>query len=199
MTRTIDFYFDFPSPYSYLAHTQLPRIAAEHGAAVAYHPFRILELMKIVGNRPTTIECKNKGKYAGADLQRWTRRYNVDFARNPHSKSFDFAELDRGALVAIEDGRGAEYVTAVFAAIWGKPEDLSQRSVLIDVLERAGFDAQRLLARASADAMIAQLEAETKAAAERGVFGAPTMFVGDEMYFGNDRFDFVVEALRSAP
>jgi 2-hydroxychromene-2-carboxylate isomerase len=198
MTRTIDFYFDFPSPYCYLAHTQLPRIAAEHGAAVPYHPFRILELMKIVGNRPTTIECRNKSKYASADLQRWTRRYKVDFARNPHSKTFDFAELDRGALVAIEDGRGAEYVTAVFAAIWGKPEDLSQRSVLIDVLERAGFDAQRLLARASADAMIAQLEAQTKAAAERGVFGAPTMFVGDQMYFGNDRFDFVVEALHSA-
>jgi 2-hydroxychromene-2-carboxylate isomerase len=198
MTRTIDFYFDFPSPYSYLAHTQLPRIAAEHGAAVAYHPFRILELMKIVGNRPTTIECRNKSKYAGADLQRWTRRYKVDFARNPHLKTFDFAELDRGALVAIEDGRGAEYVTAVFAAIWGKPEDLSQRSVLIDVLERADFDAQRLLDRASTGSMIAQLEAETKAAAERGVFGAPTMFVGDQMYFGNDRFDFVVEALRSA-
>jgi len=127
MTRKIDFYFDFPSPYSYLAHTQLPRIAADHGAAVAYHPFRIIELMKIVGNRPTTIECRNKSKYAGADLQRWTKRYTVDFARNLNSKSFDFAELDRGALVAIEDGRGAAYVTAVFAAIWGKPEDLSQR------------------------------------------------------------------------
>ena len=87
MTRTIDFYFDFPSPYSYLAHTQLSRIAAEHSAAVAYHPFRILELMKIVGNRPTTIECRNKSKYAGADLQRWTRRYKVDFARNPHLKT----------------------------------------------------------------------------------------------------------------
>jgi len=198
MTRTIDFYFDFPSPYAYLAHTQLPRIAAEHGAAIVYHPFRILELMKIVGNRPTTIECKNKGKYAGADLQRWVKRYKVDFFRNPHSKSFDFAELDRGALVAIEDGRGAEYVTAIFAAIWGQPEDLSQRSVLIDVLRRAGFDAQRLLERASADPVIAQLEAETKAAAEHGVFGAPTMFVGDQMYFGNDRFDVVVEALRSA-
>jgi 2-hydroxychromene-2-carboxylate isomerase len=198
MTRTIDLYFDFPSPYAYLAHTQLPRIAAEHGAAIVYHPFRILELMKIVGNRPTTIECKIKSKYAGADLQRWVKRYKVDFSRNPHSKSFDFAELDRGALVAIEDGRGAEYVTAVFAAIWGKPEDLSQRSVLIDVLRRAGFDAQRLLERASADPVIAQLEAETKAAAERGVFSAPTMFVGDQMYFGNDRFDFVIEALRSA-
>ena len=198
MTRKIDFYFDFPSPYSYLAHTQLPRIAAEHGGTVVYHPFPIIELMKIVGNRPTTIECGNKSKYAGADLQRWTKRYTVDFARNPNSKSFDFAELDRGALVAIEDSRGAEYVTAVFAAIWGRPEDLSQRSVLIDVLNRAGLDAHGLLERASADTMIAKLESETGAAAERGVFGAPTMFLGDQMYFGNDRLDFVVEALRSA-
>ena len=198
MARTIDFYFDFPSPYAYLARTQLPRIAAEHGATIVYHPFRILELMKIVGNRPTTIECKNKGKYAGADLQRWVKRYKVEFSRNPHSKSFDFTELDRGALVAIEDGRGAEYVTAVFAAMWGKPEDLSQRPVLIDVLSRAGFDGERLLERASADNIRNLLDAETNAAAERGVFGAPTIFVGEQMLFGNDRLDFVVDALRSA-
>ena len=195
MSLTIDYYFDFPSPYAYLAHTQLPQIAAEHGATITYNPFRILELMKIVGNRPTTIECKNKGKYAGADLQRWVRRYKVEFSRNPHSKSFDFAELDRGALVAIGDGRGAEYVTAIFAAMWGKPEDLSQRSVLIDVLSRTGFDGPRLLERASTDAVTARLEAETKAAAESGVFGAPTIFVGDQMFFGNDRLDFVVEEL----
>jgi 2-hydroxychromene-2-carboxylate isomerase len=195
--RTIDFYFDFPSPYAYLAHTQLPAIAAEHGATITYHPFRILELMKIVGNRPTTLECKNKGKYAGADLQRWVKRYKVAFSRNPHSKAFDFAELDRGALVAIGDGRGAEYVTAIFAAMWGTPEDLSQRAVLIDVLSRAGFDGKSLLERAGTDAMVAQLEAETTAAAERGVFGAPTMFVGDHMFFGNDRLDFVVDELRT--
>ena len=198
MTRSIDFYFDFPSPYAYLAHTQLPRIAAEHGATIVYHPFRILELMKIVGNRPTTMECKNKGKYAGADLQRWVKRTKVDFARNPHSKSFDFAELDRGALVAIEDGRGADYVTAVFAAIWGKAEDLSQRLVLTEVLQGAGFDGPLLLERASAEAVVAKLDAETRAAAERGVFGAPSIFVGDQMFFGNDRLDFVVDALRSA-
>jgi 2-hydroxychromene-2-carboxylate isomerase len=197
MTRTIDFYFDFPSPYTYLAHTQLPKLAAEHGATITYHPFRILELMTAVGNRPTTIECRNKGKYAGADLQRWAKRYKVDFARNPYLKSFDFAALDGAALVAIEDGRGAEYVTAVFAAIWAKPADLSQSSVLIDVLDKAGFDARRLLERASDKDMTAKLDAETKAAAERGVFGAPTMFVGDQMFFGNDRLDFVAEALRS--
>jgi len=197
MTRTIEFYFDFPSPYSYLAHTQLPKIAAEHGATVTYHPFRILELMTIVSNRPTTIECKNKGKYAGVDLQRWTKRYNVDFSRNPHSKSFDYAELDRAALVAIGDGRGAEYVTAVFTAIWGKPVDLSQRAVLSEVLEKAGFNAPQLIQRASHAGIVAKLEAETRAAAERGVFGAPTMFVGQHMFFGNDRLDFVAEALGS--
>jgi 2-hydroxychromene-2-carboxylate isomerase len=194
----IDFYFDFPSPYSYLAHTQLPKIAAEHGTTVTYHPFRILELMTMVGNRPTTIECRNKGKYARADLQRWTKRYNVDFARNPHSKSFDFVELNRGALVAIEDGRGADYVTAVFAAIWGMPVDLSQRAALIELLDSAGFDARQLIQRAGNEAIIAKLEAETKAAAERGVFGAPTIFVGNQMFFGNDRLDFVAEALCSA-
>ena len=154
--------------------------------------------MKIVGNRPTTIECKSKGRYAGVDLQRWTKRYKVDFARNPHSKSFDFAELERGALVAIEDGRGAAYVTAIFAAIWGKPVDLSLRPALIDVLDKAGLDGNRLLERASAESAHAKLDAETQAAAERGVFGAPTIFVGDQMFFGNDRLDFVVEALRSA-
>ena len=197
MTRTIDFFFDFPSPYAYLAHTQLPKIAAEHGATVSYHPFRILELMQIVGNRPTTIECKSKGRYAGADLQRWTKRYKAEFARNPHSKSFDFAELGRGALVAIEDRRGADYVTTVFASIWARQADLSQRSVLIDALDAADFDARQLFERANSAELVARQEAETKAAADRGVFGAPTMFVNNEMFFGNDRLDFVVEALHS--
>jgi len=88
-------------------------------------------------------------------------------------------------------------VTAVSSGIWAKQADLSQRSVLIDILSRAGFDAPRLLERASAADMDAKLDAETQEAAERGVFGAPTMFVGDDMFFGNDRLDFVAEALRS--
>jgi 2-hydroxychromene-2-carboxylate isomerase len=69
---------------------------------------------------------------------------------------------------------------------------------LVDVLSRAGFDGQRLIERASTEALMAELDAETNAAAKRGVFGAPTIFVGDQMFFGNDRLDFVVEALRSA-
>src|ERR1700693_3795976 len=94
----LEFYFDFPSPYSYLASTQLQRLAAAHGVTIAYHPFRILELMKIVGNRPTTIESKAKGRYAGADLTRWVRRYGVAFERNPNRGSFDFTLLERLVL-----------------------------------------------------------------------------------------------------
>jgi 2-hydroxychromene-2-carboxylate isomerase len=198
MPAAIDFYFDFVSPYSYLASTVLPRLAAEHAAPINYQPFGLLDLMKIVGNRPTTLECKNKFAYALADLQRWAKSYRVKFAPNPHVMSIDFAELGRGALVARDEGRGADYVYAVFAAVHGEPIDLTQRGGLIGVLAKAGFDGPGLLARAASAEYVAKLEQGTVAAADRGVFGSPTMFVGREMFFGNDRLDFVAEALRGA-
>jgi 2-hydroxychromene-2-carboxylate isomerase len=198
MPADIDFYFDFVSPYSYLASIVLPRLAAEHAASIRYRPFVLLDLMKIVGNRPTTLECKNKGVYAMTDLQRWAKNYRVSFAPNPFWQSIDFAELGRGVFVALDDGREAGYVNAVYPAVYGRPVDLSKRSELIGVLDKAGFDGSRLFERAGSAEYVARLEKSTAAAAERGVFGSPTMFVGGEMFFGNDRVDFVAEALRSA-
>ena len=198
MPRDIDFYFDFLSPYSYLANTALPRLAAEHGASISYRPFSLIDLMKIVDNRPTTLECKNKGVYAMADLQRWARSYRVDFAPSPFWQSIDFAELGRGMLVALDDGRGADYVNAVYPAVFGRPIDLSQRSELIGVLDKAGFDGARLLDLAKSAPYATRLDQCTAAAAQRGVFGSPTMFVAGEMFFGNDRLDFMAKALRSA-
>jgi 2-hydroxychromene-2-carboxylate isomerase len=198
MAAEIDFYFDFISPYSYLAAIVLPRLAAEHGVAISYRPFCLIELMKIVGNRPTTLECKNKGVYAMVDLQRWAKSYRVGFAPNPHWQSIDFAELCRVALVASDEGRAADYVNAIYPAVFGKPLDLSQRSELIGVLDKASFAGVRLLDRAKSDEYVAKLEESTRAAAARGVFGSPTMFVDGEMFFGNDRLDFMVQALRTA-
>ena len=198
MAAEIDFYFDFISPYSYLAATVLPRLASEHGAAINYRPFCLIELMKIVGNRPTTLECKNKGAYAMVDLQRWAKSYRVDFAPNPHWQGIDFAELCRGALVASDEGRPADYVNAVYPAVFGEPLDLSRRAELVGVLDKAGFAGIRLLDRAKSEEYIGKLEESTRAAAERGVFGSPTMFVDGEMFFGNDRLDFVARTLRKA-
>jgi 2-hydroxychromene-2-carboxylate isomerase len=198
MARLIEFYFDFPSPYSYLANTQLAGLAAKAGAGISYIPFRILELMKLVGNRPTTIESPNKGKYAGADLARWAARYQVKLQRNPGMRSFDFAELGRGALVAGEQGRAADYVNAVFPAVWADTIDLTDRAAFAGLLDRVGFDGAKLLESAGQSEYVAKLDQATAAAAERGVFGSPTFFVGEQMFFGNDRLMFVGDALQAA-
>jgi 2-hydroxychromene-2-carboxylate isomerase len=198
MSPRIDFYFDLLSPYSYLASTVLPRLAAEHSAPVRYRPFSLVELMQRVGNRPTTLECRNKFAYAIADLRRWARSYGVAFAPTPYFESIDFALLDRGALVAIDEGRGADYVEAVYAAIWADGIDLGERPELVAVLDRAGWDGARLLESAGSEDYAGKLAANIAEAAERGVFGSPTIFVGDEMFFGNDRFGFVADALRAA-
>jgi 2-hydroxychromene-2-carboxylate isomerase len=198
MPRQIDFYFDFVSPYSYLATTQFPRLRADTGVDIVYTPFRILELMKLVGNRPTTIECKNKGAYAGADIRRWAARYGVPYMRNPLLRSFDHDLLRRAAVVAIEQGHGDTYVRSVYRAIWGEEANLVERSNLAAVLDKAGLGGEGLLKAADEPRYSQLLDKSTEAAAQRGVFGSPTFFVGDQMFFGNDRLDFLTEALEAA-
>lgn len=198
MPTRIDFHFDFVSPYSYLASTVLPRLAAEHSASIRYRPFGLVELMQRVGNRPTTLECRNKFAYAIADLRRWAGSYGVAFTPTPHFDSIDFALLGRGALVAIDAGRGADYVEAVYAAVWAHGIDLGRRPELVALLDRAGLNGARLLESAGSEAYGEKLATNTAEAAERGVFGSPTIFIGDEMFFGNDRFGFVADALRAA-
>src|ERR1700742_3140977 len=145
MPRQIEFYFDFLSPYSYLATTQLPHIRSETGAEIVYAPFRILELMKLVGNRPTTVECKNKGVYAGADIKRWAARYRVPYAPNQHRRGFDHDLLRRAALAAIEQGHGDTFVRTIYSAIWASDVNLAERSSLAAFLQRSGLDGEALL------------------------------------------------------
>ncbi len=130
MTSQIKFNFEFASPYGYLAATQLPALTAATGAGIVYRPFRLLDLMKIVGNLPTTIECRNEGKYASADIGRWAARYKVAFKRNPNLRGFDYAALGRKALVAIDRGSGADYVDAVYRAIWAEAQNLADTTVI---------------------------------------------------------------------
>lgn len=190
----VEFYFDFMSPYAYLANAELGRMAREGTVELRLHPFDLPALMSAVGNSPTTLQCANKGKYVMRDVMRWAKKYGVPLAGNPAWTTFDFGELGRGALVAIAEGNGPAYVDAIFHANFGAPEDLSKRAVRECVLARAGLS-PAILDRA-ADLKNRYAEA-TAAAAERGVFGAPSIFVGDELFFGNDRLDFVAQALEA--
>jgi 2-hydroxychromene-2-carboxylate isomerase len=106
--------------------------------------------------------------------------------------------LGAGLIVASDEGRANDYVNAIYPAVYGEPRDLGQRSELIDVLDKAAFDGAGLLARAQSPAYVERLAKGTNEAAARGVFGSPTMFVDGKMFFGNDRLDFVAEALRAA-
>jgi len=197
MARPIEFHFDFLSPYSYLATTQFGALRADTGAEIVYRPFRILELMKLVGNQPTP-ECKNKLKYAGADIGRWAARYQVPFQRNPNMRGFDFDVLRRAALVAIELGQGDVCVPALYRAMWTGDANLGERPVLAGLLDKAGLDGQGLLEKSDTPHYTKQLDEATTTAAERGVFGSPTFFVGEQMFFGNDRLDFVAAAAKAA-
>jgi len=155
--------------------------------------------MKLVGNRPTTIECRNKLRYARADLGRWAKRYGVGVRQNPHLREVDTAQLLRGALIAADDGQATPYVSALFGELWNGERDLGQTSEVIAVLNRAGLDGVKLLERGASAGVVARLDEATQAAAERGLFGSPSFIVGGELFFGNDRLDFVAAALAAQP
>jgi 2-hydroxychromene-2-carboxylate isomerase len=187
----LDFYFDYRSPYAYLAQTQVRKL----GVDIAWRPFEILQLMDQVGNVPTSITCKPKGKYLGMDLMRWVALYKVPFQRHPQSGSIDARRLLRATLAAAELGQADAAVGAIFGAYWGSGAPLSTVEDVVAVLNGAGVSGADLARRIDDPELDAAVDAATDDAAARGVFGAPTMYVGDEMFFGNDRFDFIRASL----
>ncbi len=194
MSKTIEFFFDFGSPTTYLAHTQLPRIAREAGAALQYRPMLLGGVFKATGNvSPVTVPAK--GRWMGQDIARWARHWGVPFTFNPHFP-INTLTLMRGAvgLQMRQPQDFTRYVDAVFHAMWVNPRNLGDAAVLAAALAEAGFDADALMALVGDAEVKAKLVANTEEAVARGVFGAPTCFVGEQMFFGQDRLDFVREA-----
>jgi 2-hydroxychromene-2-carboxylate isomerase len=195
MTRTVEFFYDFTSPTAYLAWTQLPAIVKRTGGKLVYRPMFLGGVMQTTGNRPPgTVAAK--GAWMQADLERWAKRFNTPFARNPHFPMMTL--LTQRIAVGIVDTPDFErYLAAVFNAAWRDGKNIADKAVLAEVLTAAGLDAAKLLAMADDPANKEKLKANTDEAVARGAFGAPTFFVGDEMHFGQDRLDFVEEALRA--
>lgn len=191
---SIDFYFDFRSPYSYLAHSQLGTLDAE----LSDHPVDIVAAMKQVGNTPTALICPTKGKYAGADLQRRAKRYGVPLSRHKDIKSIDGRRLLRAVLAAEDCGLAKEVVAAIFPAFWRHGLPLSTARDLVRILEASGIRDPQVASRADSTELDDRLTQGNEAAGARGIFGAPTFIVNDEMFFDNDRLEFIREALRAA-
>ena len=187
----------FRSPTAYLAYTQLPKIAAACGAKIAWRPMLLGGVFKATGNQsPVLIEPK--GRWMWVDLDRWARRYGVPLLKNPHFiiNTLTLMRIAAG-LQMRAPGEFRRYVDAMFHAMWVEPCNLGDPAVVAAALTKAGFDAAAFAALAGDAEVKAKLISLTEDAVKRGVFGAPTMFVGNEMFFGQDRLDFVREALRS--
>ncbi len=195
MGKTLEFFFDFGSPASFLAYTQLPKIVAETGATLVLRPMLLGGVFKATGNSaPITVPAK--GRWLMGDLQRWAQRYGVVFKMNP---AFPINTLTLMRLAAgLQQRQPAQlmaFCDAVFAALWQQQQNLGDTAVLATTLTAAGLDAETCMALAAEPEVKAALVAVTEEAVARGVFGAPTCFVGEAMFFGQDRLDFVREAL----
>jgi 2-hydroxychromene-2-carboxylate isomerase len=196
MNKTLDFYFDVGSPTAYLAHKRLGQLAARYPLAVVYKPMLLGGVFKATGNSsPVTIPAK--GHYMMVhDLPRFARRYGVQMNFNPFFP-INTLNLMRTVIAAEHRDCAAAVIDAVFDAIWILGKNMGDADVVAAVLTQAGLDAPALLALSQAPEVKAELIANTEAAVARGVFGAPTIFMADEMYFGQDRLDFVEEALNT--
>ncbi|MDY3198953.1 MAG: 2-hydroxychromene-2-carboxylate isomerase [Pseudomonadaceae bacterium] len=193
MSKQVEFYFDVGSPASYLAWTQIARLAERHGAEVVYQPMLLGGVFKATGNAsPASVPAK--GRYTRIDFERFARRYQVPFAQNPFFP-INTMQLMRGAVALLDGDQFQPYVDAVFRAIWVEGQNMGDPDVVARVLGGQGFDVAGLLQQINDPAVKERLRQITERAIERGVFGAPTFFVGDEMFFGQDRLDFVEAAL----
>ena len=194
MARTLEFYFDYGSPYSYLADTQVEAIAQRAGATLVRKPMLLGGVFKATGNH-SPAELPQKSAWSGFDMPMWARHYGVPFQRNPFFPVNTLA-LMRGAAAAQIDGSFERYHPAVFKAMWVEGRNLNDMKEVAAVLSSAGFDAGKFGARIQDQDVKDRLKATTEEAVARGVFGAPTCFVDKMMFFGNDRLPFVEMALK---
>lgn len=193
MAGTIAFLFDVGSPTTYLAHKRLPGVVTRTGATVDYVPVLLGGIFKATGNA-SPVMVPAKGRYMNQDMDRFARKHGVTLAMNPH---FPINTLTMMRMLAgLKGDPGFPLlVDTLFDAMWAAPRNMGDPAILGATLADAGFDAEAMFALAQSDAAKQALIAATEAAIARGAFGAPTFYVGEAMFFGQDRLDWVEDAV----
>ena len=195
MSKDVEFYFDLGSPATYLAYTQLPTICARTGSQLIYRPILLGGVFKATGNAsPATIPAK--GRYMFQDLDRYAHRYGVPLKFNPHFPINTLMLMRAVTGIQLrQPQRFVAFIDCLFRALWVDGKALDDPATVAAVLSQNGFNPEEVLALTADEEVKAALKDNTEHAVKRGVFGAPTLFVGDQMFFGQDRLDFVIEAL----
>ena len=193
MTKTLELCFDVVSPAAYIAWDVTHRIAEAAGADLICTPIFLGGVMQATGNRPPGTVAAKKA-WMNRDLARWAGLYGLSFRRNDKHPQNTLAVM-RGALAWQDAPIFRDYVATLFRAMHAENEDLEDPATLVRLLTPLGITAEDFMARTQDPGIKAGLKANTERAVERGMFGAPTFFVGDQMHFGQDRLWMVAEDL----
>jgi 2-hydroxychromene-2-carboxylate isomerase len=197
MAKTLEFFFDYTSTYSYLASEQVEALAERTGAELRWRPFLLGAVFKATGNVPPLSNASKAG-YLLKDVLDWCRYLGLPDLRMPEAFPANSLKANRLGLVAAEQGRIAAFSHAAFRAIFVEGKDLNDPRVLAELARAVGLEPEAALARTENQEIKDALRRNTEEAVARGAFGAPTFFVGEDMYFGNDRLVLVERALRAA-
>jgi 2-hydroxychromene-2-carboxylate isomerase len=206
MTPKVEFHFDFGSPNAYLVHKLIPQVEQRTGAKFAYVPILLGGVFKLTNNQPPMVQFKDvasKQNYQRLEMVRFVRKHGLSqFRMNPHFP-VNTVQIMRGAVAAEMDGQPAKYVDAVFLHMWEEGKKMDDPEVIRAALDGSGLDGARTLARIQDQEVKDRLLENTQASVARGTFGAPTFFVGDDIFFGKDRLRDVEEEIaarsRGAP
>lgn len=198
MTVTVEFHFDFGSPNAWLAHRVIRPLEQRTGVKFRYLPVLLGGVFKATGNVSPIVALKgikNKPEYQTLEMRRFIERHGIqDFTPNPHFP-VNTLQIMRGAIVAERDGYLQRYVDEVFRHMWSDPKKLDDPEVLRVALTESDLPVDTILTDIQDPAIKGQLLANTEGAVARGVFGAPSFFVGDELFFGKDRLRDVEEEI----
>lgn len=197
MTKTLEFFFDYMSPTAYIASAIIPGIIERTGATLEMRPMFLGGVMKATGNRPPGM-LPARGKYMGMDLARCCKRYGLPLHFNPHFPMMN-TRIMTGATIRLADDPEMQqrFFDSAYKNVWGNPDgiDCGDEAQFKAAFSADGFDADKLWELGNAPETKDMLRANTEEAVERGAFGAPTFYVGEEMFFGHDRLDYAEMSL----
>ena len=198
MSKTVEFYFDFGSPNAYLAHHALKGVLGRTGAQVEYKPVLLGGIFKATNNQPPMMAFANiKGKmaYEKLEFERFVKKHALNNFTFNSRFPVNTLLMMRAAMVAQRDGYLDAYIEAGLKALWEDDQNMADPEIFAAVMTQVGFDGPALVAATQDDVVKSALVAATAEAVARGVFGIPTFFVGDEMFFGKERLGQVEEEL----
>jgi 2-hydroxychromene-2-carboxylate isomerase len=192
MSKIIDFYFDFSSPYGYLASKRIEQIATAHNHVVVWHPILLGAIFKVTGQAPLT-EAPLKGDYALMDFARSAREHNLDY-KHPEVFPIGAVAACRATLWLRDADQASntqtsEFIQAVFHAYYADEKDITNPSVLGEIAVSLGIDSAQMLNALSEQFVKDALRGEVDKAIAAGVFGSPVMIVDKEIFWGNDRLE----------